>query len=89
MVAYNAFWGGVAIPLAIVLGLMSIPYLDRNPQGQGVLVSPQPLFGNISIHPFYDMARAADYYWNLFPRGQLGMDMAVDRELCKALRAVR
>ena len=35
MVAYNAFWGGVAIPLGIVLGLMAIPYLDRNPHGEG------------------------------------------------------
>ena len=36
MVAYNAFWGGVAIPGLIVLGLASIPYLDRNPHGTGV-----------------------------------------------------
>jgi hypothetical protein len=36
MVAYNAFWGGVAIPSMIVLGLMAIPYLDRNPYGSGV-----------------------------------------------------
>ena len=36
MVAYNAFWGGVAIPMGIVLGLMAIPYLDRNPHGKGI-----------------------------------------------------
>ena len=36
MVAYNAFWGGVGIPGLIILGLMSIPYLDRNPHGEGV-----------------------------------------------------
>lgn len=35
MVSYDAFWGGVGIPGLIVLGLMSIPYLDRNPHGQG------------------------------------------------------
>lgn len=36
MVAYNAFWGGVAIPGMIIFGLMLIPYLDRNPHGTGV-----------------------------------------------------
>lgn len=36
MVAYNAFWGGVAIPTLIVVGLALIPYLDRNPHGEGV-----------------------------------------------------
>ncbi|MBB64393.1 MAG: cytochrome B6 [Waddliaceae bacterium] len=36
MVAYDAFWGGVGIPGLIVLGLAVIPYLDRNPHGDGV-----------------------------------------------------
>ena len=36
MVAYNAFWGGVGIPTLIIIGLASIPYLDRNPYGEGV-----------------------------------------------------
>jgi quinol-cytochrome oxidoreductase complex cytochrome b subunit len=36
MVAYHAFWGGVAIPTLIVIGLALIPYLDRNPYGEGV-----------------------------------------------------
>lgn len=36
MVAYSAFWGGVGIPGLMVVGLMVIPYLDRNPQGEGV-----------------------------------------------------
>lgn len=35
MVAYDAFWGGVGIPALMVLGLMMIPYLDRNPYGAG------------------------------------------------------
>ena len=85
MVAYNAFWGGVAIPWGLFLGLMSIPYLDRNPHGEGVLVSSQPLFGDLFLHRIYDMARAIDYHRHLFPRGQLGMDLAVDRKFCKAL----
>jgi quinol-cytochrome oxidoreductase complex cytochrome b subunit len=36
MVAYDAFWGGVAVPGLIVVGLMVIPYIDRNPYGEGV-----------------------------------------------------
>lgn len=36
MVAYSAFWGGIAIPGLMVLGLMMIPYLDRNPKGEGI-----------------------------------------------------
>lgn len=35
MVAYSAFWGGVGIPALIVVGLMAIPYVDRNPKGSG------------------------------------------------------
>lgn len=35
MVAYDAFWGGVGIPALMVVGLMLIPYLDRNPRGVG------------------------------------------------------
>jgi len=35
MVSYDAFWGGVGVPALIVLGLASIPYLDRNPEGEG------------------------------------------------------
>ncbi len=35
MVAYSAFWGGVGIPGLIVLGLILIPYFDRNPHGSG------------------------------------------------------
>lgn len=31
MVAYNAFWGGVAIPGEIMLGLAMIPYLNKKP----------------------------------------------------------
>jgi quinol-cytochrome oxidoreductase complex cytochrome b subunit len=34
-VAYSAFWGGVFMPLAIIVGLILIPYLDRNPYGEG------------------------------------------------------
>lgn len=36
MVSYDAFWGGVGIPALMVVGLMAIPYLDRNPRGIGV-----------------------------------------------------
>ncbi len=35
MVAYSAFWGGIGVPFLIVIGLALIPYLDRNPHGEG------------------------------------------------------
>jgi quinol-cytochrome oxidoreductase complex cytochrome b subunit len=39
MVSYDAFVGGVLFPVLFVLGLMAIPYLDRNPLGVGVWFS--------------------------------------------------
>lgn len=35
LVAYDAFWGGVGIPGLMVVGFAVIPYLDRNPRGEG------------------------------------------------------
>jgi quinol-cytochrome oxidoreductase complex cytochrome b subunit len=32
---YSAFWGGVFIPAAIVIGLCAVPYFDRHPLGLG------------------------------------------------------
>ncbi len=39
MVAYSAFWGGVAVPGLFVVILLVIPYIDRNPLGTGVWFS--------------------------------------------------
>lgn len=36
LVSYSAFMGGVAIPAIVVLGLMLVPYLDRERQDIGV-----------------------------------------------------
>lgn len=36
LVSYSAFLGGIAAPAAIVLSLLFLPYLDRNPAGVGV-----------------------------------------------------
>ncbi|MBN4066598.1 cytochrome b N-terminal domain-containing protein [Simkania negevensis] len=36
MVAFDAFWGGVAVPGLIIVGLMLIPYIDRNLKGEGI-----------------------------------------------------
>jgi hypothetical protein len=35
LVYFDPWIAGVMIPLTILLGLMAIPYLDRNPQGNG------------------------------------------------------
>ncbi len=39
LVSYSALAGGVLAPLLVVLGLVVIPYLDRNPKGVGVWFS--------------------------------------------------
>ena len=39
MVSYSAFWGGIGIPTLYVIGLLLLPYLDRNPKGVGVWFS--------------------------------------------------
>lgn len=39
LVHYSAFIGGVIIPILVVVGLILIPYIDRNPKGVGVWFS--------------------------------------------------
>ncbi len=39
MVSYSAFVGGIVIPSVVVIGLMLIPYLDREPEPSGVWFS--------------------------------------------------
>ncbi len=39
LVSYSAFMGGVGIPTIVVLGLMLVPYLDREPEDVGVWFS--------------------------------------------------
>jgi quinol-cytochrome oxidoreductase complex cytochrome b subunit len=35
LVSYDAFWGGLGIPLLVIVALMAIPYLDRHHSGIG------------------------------------------------------
>jgi quinol-cytochrome oxidoreductase complex cytochrome b subunit len=46
LVSYSAFWGGVGIPTLFVLGLLLLPYLDRNPRGTGIWFSRHRLLAN-------------------------------------------
>jgi quinol-cytochrome oxidoreductase complex cytochrome b subunit len=39
LVSYSAFLGGIVAPALIVLSLLLLPYLDRNPKGVGVWFS--------------------------------------------------
>ncbi len=42
LVSYSAFMGGIGIPILTLIGLMLIPYLDREKQGVGVwFTSPE------------------------------------------------
>ncbi|MCB1212745.1 MAG: cytochrome b N-terminal domain-containing protein [Chlamydiia bacterium] len=52
MVSYSAFWGGIGIPGLIVVGLMLVPYLDRNPYGEG--------------YWFHRTRYLAVFWWTLF-----------------------
>jgi quinol-cytochrome oxidoreductase complex cytochrome b subunit len=36
LVSYSALVGGVVVPGFLILGLMSIPYVDREPEGDGI-----------------------------------------------------
>lgn len=38
---YSAFWGGVFVPVATILALMLLPYLDRHEQGLGRYWPPE------------------------------------------------
>ena len=39
LVSYSAFLGGIVAPAVIVLSLLLLPYLDRNPKGTGIWFS--------------------------------------------------
>ena len=39
LVSYSALLGGIVVPTVIVLSLLLLPYLDRNPKGTGVWFS--------------------------------------------------
>ena len=39
LVSYSAFLGGIVLPAVMVLSLLFLPYLDRNPKGTGVWFS--------------------------------------------------
>ena len=45
LVSYSAFLGGILAPGLIVLSLLLLPYLDRNPKGTGVWFSRERRLG--------------------------------------------
>jgi quinol-cytochrome oxidoreductase complex cytochrome b subunit len=46
MVSYSAFWGGIGVPGVMVLLLLIVPYIDRNPKGVGVWFARERLLAN-------------------------------------------
>ena len=44
LVSYSAFWGGVVLPTLFVMGLLLLPYLDRDPRGVGVWFAKERMF---------------------------------------------
>jgi Cytochrome b(C-terminal)/b6/petD len=49
LVYYDAWMAGVVLPLLIIFGLMAIPYLDRNPQGNGYYSIRQRKFAYLTF----------------------------------------
>lgn len=47
LVSYSAFLGGIVVPALIVLSLLLLPYLDRNPKGTGVWFSRDRKVANV------------------------------------------
>lgn len=47
LVSHSAFIGGVLVPAVMVLFLLALPYIDRNPKGVGVWFSRQRRFAVI------------------------------------------
>ena len=52
LVSYSAFLGGIVVPAFIVLGLLFLPYLDRNPKGTGVWFSRDRIFATFLFTVF-------------------------------------
>jgi quinol-cytochrome oxidoreductase complex cytochrome b subunit len=46
LVSYDAFWGGVGIPTLAVIGLLLVPYIDRNTRGVGKWFARERLLAN-------------------------------------------
>ena len=51
LVSYSALLGGIVVPTVIVLSLLLLPYLDRNPKGTGVWFSPRSQDGHPPVSP--------------------------------------
>ncbi len=49
LVHYSALIGGVIVPTLLVLALVVLPYLDRNPRGTGTWFSPDRRVANIAF----------------------------------------
>ncbi len=49
LVHYSALVGGVIVPTLLVIGLLALPYLDRNPKGSGRWFSPDRRLANFAF----------------------------------------
>ena len=68
LVSYSAFLGGIVVPAVIVLSLLLLPYLDRNPSGVGVWFSGERKFG-IVVFSLFVIAMVALILIGEFLRG--------------------
>lgn len=68
LVSYSAFLGGILAPAAIVLSLLLLPYLDRNPKGTGVWFSRERLLAN-TVFTLFVIAMVVLIVMGQFMRG--------------------
>jgi quinol-cytochrome oxidoreductase complex cytochrome b subunit len=52
LVSYSAFFGGIMVPALAMVILLFLPYLDRDPRGVGVWVSPYRRQANLLFLAF-------------------------------------
>ncbi len=66
LVHYSALIGGVLIPTLIVVALIALPYLDRNPTGSGRWFAPERRVANIVFTSLVVIAVALTVVGTLF-----------------------
>ena len=77
LVHYSAFVGGVLVPTLIVLALLALPYVDRDPRGVGRWFAPERRLANTIFTVLRGRGDRPDDHRHPLPRPQLGLDLAV------------
>ena len=77
LVHYSALVGGVMVPALLVVTLLALPYVDRNPHGAGRWFAPERRVANTIFLRRRAPVRRVDGDRNLLPRPVLGLGVAM------------